>query len=166
MASIISDKYKGKKFDKDWLAQLLDTNATKTKEVTVKRPNPDNPEEKLSVTETRADGVDGTKLMALGRENGVDLSKLEGKEDTHGFAGRARMTIRNMLQTVAKQRHGINVNGTFVSAPADWLALKGAPAEPTHTQDGTKIAKAAPAAAEGETAAPAKKTKGKAPEPA
>jgi hypothetical protein len=155
--SIINDKYKGKKFEKDWLANLLDANATKTKTVTKSTKDEDGNVTKTE--EERPAGVDVDKLIAIGDENKVDLAKLkaargtgENGADPHGFAGRARMTIRNQLQTVAKQRHGLVIGGEFVSAPADWLTAKQAPAEPTHTQAGEKIAKAQPAKEEAEAA--------------
>lgn len=144
MPSIIAEKYK--KFEPDWLAKLIAEHATKTKQVSVKKKNPENEEETITVTEDRADGVDLDKLFALAAANGIDVSKFEAQRDSHGFAGRFRMTARNMLQTVAKQRHGLKIGDEFVSAPADWLEAKKAPAEPTHTQDGAKIEK--PKAAE------------------
>jgi len=152
MGSIISDKYKGKKFAKDWLALLLDANASKTRTVKVYKEDPADAEKKIQVEEERPGGVDVDKLLALANENGIDTANLEKAKDGHGFAGRARMTLRNQMQTVAKQRHGLMINGEFVSAPIDWLAEKQAPESPTHEQDGTKIAKAVEPAKEAEDA--------------
>lgn len=158
--SIINEKYKGKKFAKDWLAELLDKTATKTRTVNVRKPDPEDAEKTVLVPEERAGGVDTDKLFALAKENGIENAKLNaargtGKDgaDPHGFAGRARMTLRNELQTVAKQRHGLVVNGEFVEAPADWLTAKSAPEAPTHTKAGEKIAPPKAAAADAEAAA-------------
>lgn len=141
MASIINDKYKGKKFEKDWLATLLDENASGTKTKKVKEKNPENPDETITKEVTVPHGVDGTKLLALARENGLNVDALAADEGKHGWAGRARMTIRNMLQTVAKQRHGLVIGGEFVTAPTDWLQSEKvkAPAAPTHSETGEKF---------------------------
>lgn len=147
------DKYKGK--EKDWLAKFIDEHATATK--TVKYTEMDG-DTKVNKTKTVSDGVDVDKLHALAEKNGLDITALKAQSDTHGYPGRARMTIRNMLQTVAKQRHGLhNTGGTFVSAPKDFLAAKGAPDAPTHTQKGEKIAK--PAKADDKKAPDADKAK-------
>lgn len=136
------DKYKGA--EKDWLAKFLDGEATLTRDVKVTKPNPDNADEKITVTEKRPDGVDIDALFTLASKNGLDVAKYSAQRDSNGFAGRFRMTIRNMLQKVVKQRHGLfNVGGTFTSAPAEFLTKIGAPEAPTHTQAGEKIAKPA-----------------------
>jgi hypothetical protein len=155
MASIISDKYKGKKFEKDWLAALLDTHATKMRTVKLYEPDPADAEKKIQVEKTRPDGVDVDKLFAIAKANEVDTTKLdavrgtgENGADPHGFAGRSRMTLRNQLQTIAKQRHGLIVGEEFVEAPADWLKAKGAPDTPSHSQTGEKITPPKAAASE------------------
>lgn len=148
--SIIDPKYRNKTAP-DWLANFITEQTSATREKTVTRPNPENPDEKITTTETVADGIDVDKLFALAEKNGLaaKTGKFEEQRDSHGFPGRFRMTVRNMLQAVAKQRHGLfNIGGTFISAPADWLAAKGAPEKPTHEQDGTKIAPPAKAKAE------------------
>lgn len=133
------DAYKGK--EPDWLGKLINSECTKTEPRTRKVKSKDG-EATETVTEQVVVGVDTDKLLAMARKNGLDVDALEAQSGNHGFAGRARMTVRNMLQTVAKQRHGLyNVGGTFMSAPADWLTAKDAPEKPTHNQDGSKIEK-------------------------
>lgn len=144
-------KYKGE--NKDWLAKLLDSEATKTKSVTVSKADPANPDAKITVTEQRPDGLDVDALFAIAKNNGLDVTAYEASRANHGFPGRFRMTVGNMLRRVAKERHGVvNKGGTFVTAPADFLAKVKAPEAPTHAQDGTKIA---PVVVKNEPAAPA-----------
>lgn len=146
--SIVNPKYRDKyKGEKNWLAKFIDAEATKTREVKVTKPNPANPDEKITTTENRAAGVDTKALFVLADKNGIDYANLKGHEDDHGFPGRARMTIGNGLRRVVKQRHGLyNKGGTFTSAPADFLAQIDAGDKPTHNQDGSKIAVAKPEA--------------------
>ena len=142
------DKYKGAA--KDWLSQYLTDNCSKTKSVTKTIPNPENPDEKITKTETRADGVDVDKLLELGRKNGEAkvVERLEPAIGSHGFAGRARMTLRNSLQRVVKERHGlIGLDGTFVAASPEFLKQIGAGDSRTHNDDGSKIAVSAAATA-------------------
>lgn len=135
--SIIDAKYRdGRYKEQDWLGGLIGSVATSTKEVQKTVVDGD---EKKTTTETVPDGVNVDALFALAKENNLDVAKFEAQREGHGFPGRFRMTVRNMLQAAAKKRHGIRVNGKFVEAPADWLASKDAPEKPTHTQDGTKI---------------------------
>lgn len=148
--SIIDPKYRGKR-DADWLATLITSKTGKTKDkVTKTKVEGTDPVEYVETTTQVADGIDIDKVFNLAAENGLTekTAKFEAQRDGAGFAGRFRMTVRNMLQAVAKQRHGLMVNDEFVSAPADWLADKKAPASPTHTQDGTKIVVEKPKAAE------------------
>lgn len=154
--SIIDPKYRLKYKTPDWLAQLLLDHTSKTKDVPARAASEQvgkigeegyKPAKAATEAKTVNDGVDVDKLFALATENGLAsrIGKFEAQKGGHGFEGRIRMTIRNMLQPVVKQRHGLVVNGTFVSAPEDFLrkigVLEGQ--KPTHTQDGTKIAKAA-----------------------
>lgn len=139
--SIIDPKYRVKK-DADWLAKLITSTTGKTKDkVTKTKVEGTEPVEYVETTTTVPDGIDVDKVFALARENGLDakVAPFEAQREGAGFPGRFRMTVRNMLQAVAKQRHGLQVNGEFVDAPADWLEDKKAPTAPTHTQDGTKI---------------------------
>lgn len=145
------DAYKGK--EKDWLAKLIDTHAGGTKTVTKKVPDGDGTK---NVTSTVPDGVDVDKLHKLAEDNGLDIATLKGQSDTHGYPGRARMTIRNMLQTVAKQRHGLHAGGKFVAADPDFLTAKNAPETPSHKPNGDKIVAAKPAAEKAPAPAPAK----------
>jgi hypothetical protein len=144
--SIVNPKYRGKytEANKDWLAKLLDAEATKTKDVKVTKPNPENPDEKVTVTEKRPDGVDTDALFVLAANNGLDVAKYKAQVDGHGFPGRFRMTVGNMLRKVIKQRHGMfNKGKTFMSAPPEMLDKLGVEkgSAPTHTQTGEKIAK-------------------------
>jgi hypothetical protein len=142
------DKYK-KPEAKDWLSKLLDAEATKTREVKKTVVNPENPDEKITTTEQRADGIDVDKLFQIAKNNGINTANLQGHEADHGFAGRARMTIANGMRRVIKERHGcFNLGRTFLTAPPEMLNKLQADAEPTHNQDGTKIAKAKPEVAQ------------------
>lgn len=143
--SIVSAKYRNKYkgATRDWLAQYLFDNATKTKDVTVTKPSADNPDEKVTTTEKRPDGIDTGVLLTLCDANGGQkvTDKLRGHESDHGFAGRCRMTIGNVLRRVAGERHGIvGVDGNFVPAPTAFLTQIGAGEKPTHNPDGSKIA--------------------------
>ena len=140
--TIIDPKYKKAKGEQDWLAALISEHTSKTRVVSKTTVDPAT-KEKIVTEETRNDGIDIAKLYSLLDANGIHgdkLVKFVGKEDTHGFAGRFRMSARNMLQVVAKQRHGLIADDVFVDAPSDWLEHVKAPAEPTHQKDGTKIA--------------------------
>lgn len=138
VSSAYRDKYKAQ--GPDWLASFIGEHATLTKEVTKSVADGDG---KKSVKTTVPAGVDVDALFKLAHTNGLDMSKYEGQKSGHGFAGRFRMTLRNMLQKLAKQRHGLHdVKGKFVAAPTDWLTAKAAPTEPTHTPKGVKIAPA------------------------
>lgn len=148
--SIVNPKYRGiyTKDKRDWLALFIDEHCTAMKDV--KRTEKTEDGATATKTVQVPDGVDVDKVFALARINHLDVDKYEDQRGSHGFAGRLRMTVRNMLQTVAKQRHGLNgPDGKFVSAPAEWLASKDAPATATHKPDGTKIVvpKAEPAKA-------------------
>lgn len=159
--SIINSKYRDGRYkaeNQDWLGKLVGEKCTTftDREKTVKT---DDEGGTKKVTEKVADGVDVDAVFKLGRENGLNLDKYDAQRGSHGFAGRIRMTVRNMLQAEAKRRHGLVVDGKFVSAPADWLAAKGAPDKPTHNQKGEKIATPKPAKAEGADAKTAENTK-------
>lgn len=139
--SIVDPKYREayKQRGPDWLGQLIIGVAQPTVDKTVSVP--DGEGGRKTVKKKAPSDVDIKALFGLAKENGLDIAKYKAQEGSHGFAGRMRMTIRNMLQAVAKQRHGIYVGGTFKKAPAEWLTEKKAPESPTHTKDGEKIAK-------------------------
>jgi hypothetical protein len=149
--SIVNPKYKDAYKDpakKDWLAKFLDDNASLTRDKKITEGDGDG---KVTKTVQVPDGVDTDALFAIAKKNGIDTAKYEAQAGSHGFAGRIRMTIGNMLRRVAKQRHGImNAGGAFVSAPRDFLDKVDAGDKPTHNQDGSKIV--APKAAEPEAA--------------
>lgn len=139
--SIVNPKYRGKYTadQKDWLSKFLDDNASKTKEVKVTVKAEDG-EGTVTKTEKRPDGVDVDAIFALGKANGLTLTKYEDQRNHHGFPGRFRMTVANSLRRIIRERHGIfNAGGTFMKAPAEMLTKVGASEKPTHNQDGTKI---------------------------
>lgn len=149
--SIVNSKYRGKYAadQKDWLAKFIDTHATKTKSVKVKSADGEGTE-----TKKVPDGVDVDALHSLAEANGLDIESLKAQSGNHGYAGRARMTVRNMLQTVAKQRHGLHGNdGQFHEADPAFLTAKSAPETPTHERDGTKKAKPSTPTPEGKAEA-------------
>lgn len=137
--SIVDPKYRDKYKTPDWLAKILIDSATASKEKVIKEKDPADETKVLTKTVIVPDGVDIDKLFAIGKENGLDLAKYEDQREVHGFTGRFRMTVRNMLQAVVKQRHGLIVGGKFVEAPKEFLAERKAPESPTHEPDGTKI---------------------------
>lgn len=153
--SIVPAKYATKyKNRSEWMSNLLKANASLTKTIPgVEAKGTEGQEGYVAGKPERTvvEGVDTNALFKIGAENGLNLDKYHSQVSTHGFPGRFRMTVGNMLRPIAKQRHGIVINGAFVSAPAEWLSEVGAPAEPTHNQDGTKIAKAVEAAPEPES---------------
>lgn len=155
--SIINPKYRDGRYkaeNQDWLGKLVGEKVTTFTDRERKVPVEGGEEGAFkTVTEKVPDGVNEDAVFKLGRENGLNLDKYEAQRGSHGFAGRIRMTVRNMLQAEAKRRHGIVVDGKFVSAPADWLTAKGAPASPTHDQKGVKIPKPATPKAEKPAAA-------------
>lgn len=165
--SIIDPKYRDGRYkleNQDWLGKLIAGKATLMTEKVTKTPVEGKEGEFKNVTTQVADGVDVDAVFKLGRENGLNLDKYDAQRGSHGFAGRIRMTVGNMLRAEAKRRHGLVVDGKFVSAPAEWLEAKGVAkdAKPTHDQKGVKIvvpkppkaeAAATDAKAEGEAAA-------------
>lgn len=147
--SIVDPKYREKYKTPDWLGSLINgvvsTEVEKTRKVdtgkTDKEDKPIMKDEKYKV----AGPVDIDKLFALAEENGLAerVEKYKDQRDNHGFAGRFRMTVRNMLQARARKAHGLYINGKWVKADAEWLEAKDAPEAPTHNRDGEKIAKKA-----------------------
>ncbi len=140
--SIINPKYRDKYKTPDWLGGVINGLSNKMVEVE-KKIKDENGKEKTIKTK-KPEGVNVDTLIALATENKCDeksIARIEAAKGTNGAEGRARMTIRNMLQSVAKRRHGLLINGKFVSAPAEWLTEKQAPADPTEKRDGTPIKK-------------------------
>jgi len=135
--SIVNPKYRDKYKEQDWLGAWIAKQATTTKEVTKTVPDGDGTK---TVKTTVPAGIDTDVLFSIAQANGLDVAKYESQKDSHGFAGRFRMTVRNMLQKVAKQRHGLyDSKGKFVVADAEWLKVKGAAEAPTHKKTGEKI---------------------------
>ncbi len=124
--SIMPDKFaKGYKGAEDWLSTWITGQVTTTDKKSGKRS-----------------AVDVDALFSLAGANGLDTAKHGVNRDSAGFAGRFRMTVRNMLQAVAKRRHGLfGTNGKWSVVPGDWLKAKGAPDAPTEKRNGDKIAK-------------------------
>lgn len=133
--SIVDPKYRTKK-EPDWLAKLIADKASTREDKT--RTVKDGDETK-TVTETVVTGVDVDALFRLAEVNGLDVSKFEAQKGTHGFEGRFRMSLRNMLDAATRRRHGLFVprgsTRLWVEADADWLKAKGAPEKPTHDRD-------------------------------
>jgi len=155
--SIIGAKYRdGRYKEQDWLGGEIAKVANTTSEREKKVPVEGQEGAFKTVKETVNDGVNVDRLFALARENGLDVDRFEAQRSSHGFAGRFRMTVRNMLQAEAKRRHGLVIGGKFVSAPADWLSAKGAATNPTHDQKGVKIPVPKPVKADAAPAADAK----------
>lgn len=161
--SIVDPKYRVKK-EPDWLAKLIGEHATLTKTVTktVTEGEGDKATKK-EVKEQRPAGVDVDGLFRLAKVNGIDVASFEAQRGSHGFAGRFRMSLRNMLDAATRRRHGLFVprgetQRVWVDADAAWLKSgRGAPDKPTHTRDGAKIeqpkADKAPAASKEEAPA-------------
>ena len=121
----LPDKYaKGYKGAQDWLSETI------TGEVTTM----DKKSGKRSSTDVSA-------LFALAQFNNIDVAKHKARRSAAGFAGRFRMTLRNMLQATTKRRHGLfGAGGKWITAPAEWLKSKDAPDNPTEKRTGEKIA--------------------------
>lgn len=143
--SIINPKYKDKYKDPathDQLVKLLNQHATLTKDVKVTVTEGD---EKVTKTEKRAAGVNVDALFTIAKMNNIDVSAYEKQRDGHGFPGRFRMTVANMLRSAMAKRHGLfmpDANGkpSWVAADDDFKSRRSAPEKPTHNRDGTKIA--------------------------
>lgn len=141
--SIIDPKYREKYKEPDWLGQIIAEVSTKTKKKTIKKTVGEGDDAKeVEETKTVNDGIDVDQMFALAKGNNLDVSKYESAERNHGFEGRMRMTIRNMLQAAVKRRHGLYVGSKWREADAAWLQAKNAPEAPTEKKDGTKIPKA------------------------
>jgi len=145
--SIVDPKYRGKK-NNDFITQLIEKHATayKTKVTETKVEGTDD----VVKTETQVpNGVDVDGLFGLAAVNNLDVAKFHEQRDGHGFPGRFRMTVANMLRAAARNRHGIYEPGepgkhaSWVEADAAWLKASRppAPVSPTHNRDGSKIKK-------------------------
>lgn len=139
--SIVDPKYRTKK-EPDWLAKLMAEKASLTEEKTKTVKDGD---ETKTVKETVVTGVDVDALFRLAEVNGLDVAKFEQQRGSHGFEGRFRMSLRNMLDAATRRRHGLFVprgsTRLWVDADADWLKAKGAPDKPTHDRDGKAFPK-------------------------
>ena len=141
-ASIIGDKYRGKyKGASDWVGEVIQANCTTQPMKTVKDEDGNETEVAKGKPVLNVDA-----LIALSKENHIDTSKMEEQRDRKNAPGRIRMTLGNMLRAAARKRHGLTVNGEWVT-PTDEF-LKSAPDEPTETREGEKIVKAKPEADE------------------
>lgn len=153
--SIINSKYKDKyKNRSEWMSDLLKAHGSiTTTHAAVPAKGEEGKEGYIAARPERVtiEGVDVDKVFAIARENGLDVDKYEAQRDGHGFPGRFRMTVGNMLRATAKARHGIKIAGDWHPAPEDWLTANGAPIEPTHDHDGARLTKAAEPKAETES---------------
>lgn len=141
--SIVPEKYgKDYKGAQDWVSDLIGKCTTEIK--TVKRKvttkNEDGSETVEEISEEKPGGVNVDALFELASTNFIDVKKYETQRETHGFPGRFRMTLANMLRSRAKQRHGLfDTDANWHAAPPEWLSEKSAPEKPTHTPQGEKI---------------------------
>lgn len=146
--SIVDPKYRErmKGREPDWVAKRITEHSTATKTVTrSKTEGEGEAAKKVNYDETVNVGVDIDKLEALAKMNKLPVDGLLKTKANHGFGGRFKMTVSNLLRAAVKQRHGMFIPDTkgipvWLSAPKDFLTEKGAPDKPTHNQDGTKIA--------------------------
>lgn len=143
--SIVPEKYAGKEYKgaQDWVSTFITGQIAKTKTVTRKEQVEGHDEVVTKQVEV-ADGIDIDKLFDLAVQNHLDVAKYDAQRDSHGFAGRFRMTAGNMLRAAARKRGGLkDLTGEFVTAPEGTFD-----AAPTHNPDGSKIvvAKAAESA--------------------
>lgn len=135
--SIVDPKFRDKCKGDDWMGEFIKSEATLMVDKKVTETKGD---EKVTKTIKAPGGVDVDALFKLAEKNHVDVSKYEAQKDSHGFAGRFRMTLSNILRARAAKAHGVfNKGGTWVSAPTDWLKARGAPESPTHDRKGVKI---------------------------
>jgi hypothetical protein len=143
--SIVNPKYRGLKKD-DFITHLIARHATKMKDKVTKTKVEGSDEEVETVTKV-ADGVDVDGLFKLAGANNLDVEKFHSQTDSHGFPGRFRMTVGNMLRAAARNRHGvyepIGDELTWIEASPEWLSESKpiAPEFPTHNRDGSKIKK-------------------------
>lgn len=142
MASIVDSKYRDKyKGNKDWLATLMDEEVTraitKTKTTTDKETGAVTTEEVVLKGRT----LDFELLFALAVANGFKVDEYRRQVESHGAAGRLRMTIGNMLRAAARKRHGLYVirDGApvWVEASAEFIG----DGEKTQNPDGSAIQK-------------------------
>lgn len=146
--SIVNPKYRDRYKSPDWLSRLITDNTATTKVVTRREIKTDETGEKTRVQKdvTVPDKIDIDALFELAKENGIDTAKYAANRSSNGFAGRFRMTLRNILHAKAKKTHGLFVNGKWVKADPEWLNSNGAPEEPTHSKQGEPLVKKAPKA--------------------
>ena len=84
---------------------------------------------------TGKDGFEFTAFFTLCRKNGIAEDKVKHYEDlvasnAHGSQGRARMTLRNMLATIARKNAKlVGLNGEEVAINLPKPALTGAAAD-------------------------------------
>jgi hypothetical protein len=80
------------------------------------------------------DGFEYPAFFELCKKNGIDEAKVDHyagqiKDNRHGSQGRARMTLRNMLATIARKNGKLqNLNGEEVAINLPKPALSGAAA--------------------------------------
>lgn len=136
--SIIGAEYASRYKDrpKDWVANLIDAEATVPVTKVVKTKSEDGTETE-EVVETNKRTLDLDRLFDLARANGVDVTSLEAGRDTQGAPGRARMTVANSLRAAARKRHGLNdASGNWHDADAGFIGDHAL----TQNRDGSKIA--------------------------
>lgn len=97
---------------------------------------------------TGKDGFEYTAFFALCRKNGLPEEKVKHYEDTvaskaHGAQGRAKMTLRNMLATVARKNGKlVGLNGAETAIDLPKPAVSGAAAKAQENAAGAETATA------------------------
>lgn len=132
--SIIAEKYRGVKKEKDWAAREIENACTESVTKENKKTAEDGTETSETVT-LKKTVFNLDKLFALAEENKIDVSKYKADVDKPGAPGRLRMTIGNMLRAAARKRHGLNVDGEFKDADSEFIG----DSVKTHNPDGSKI---------------------------
>ncbi len=163
--SIINSKYRGRAKTADFVSGLIDAASAKT-QVVEKKVDLGDGKHKM-VKQTVPAGIDVGGLFELGQRNSLPIDKFQSQTGTHGFAGRFRMTVANMLRAAARKRHGLfDAKGKWVEAPVDWLVAQGATGDATQDRKGVSTVpvkapavKAAPAAKAPKAVKAAKKDK-------
>lgn len=142
--SMMPEKFRDKNYKgaQDWLSAFIDERVKTTVMKTVTTKAEDGTETSEQVPTNRT-SIDMDALFSLGKANHLNVDKYADQVENKNAPGRLRMTIGNMLRAAARKRHGLfDAGGEWHAASAEFLG----DAELKENRDGTKIAKAKPAA--------------------